>query len=161
MPNFLTPTPARGRTHALPENFRTQKFGFGFLFQGRIKHAPNCGYLFCVAFAPLFPEWEFSLFKYRKTPCFSGKSFYCYRISIMNCLFPLPGNRGQNVTRDGGPQSGACLIGVEIWEGDERRRIQFIQSRASLTDQILFTELPFLHISLPKPSFTECLAFIQ
>ena len=43
---------------------------------------------FRVAFAP-FPEGEFAVFLYRKTPCFIGKSYYFYRISCTNPLFRL------------------------------------------------------------------------
>ena len=35
-------------------------------------------------------------------------------------------------------------VGAEIWEGDERRRFQFIESGDSLNGRNLFTELPFL-----------------
>ena len=33
IPNFLAPTPSRGRPPTPPENIRTQKFRFGFLFR--------------------------------------------------------------------------------------------------------------------------------
>ena len=51
--------------------------------------------------------------------------------------------------------------GAEIWEGDERRRFQFLKCGDSLNGQNLFTELPFLSNSLPKPPFIEYLAVIQ
>ena len=56
---------------------------------------------FCVAFARFFPEgnWPFSG---------TGKPH------INPPLFPPPGNRGQKVTRNGGPQIGACLILCEV-----------------------------------------------
>ena len=53
------------------------------------------------------------------------------------------------------------FIGVEIWEGDERRKFQAIESGDSQNGRNLFTELSFLRNSLPRPSFTECLALIQ
>ena len=68
---------------------------------------------FYVAFAPLFRR-GIALFRYRRPPCFSGKSYYFYRISSMNFLFSPPENKGQNVTRNGGPQNGACLIPSEL-----------------------------------------------
>ena len=59
---------------------------------------------------PPFPEGEFAVFRYRKTPSFYGKSYYFCRIFCVNPHFSAPGNWGQNVTRNGGPQFGACLI---------------------------------------------------
>ena len=44
---------------------------------------------------PLFPEGDFAVFWYRKTPCFYGESYYFYRISCMNPLFSPSGNLGQ------------------------------------------------------------------
>ena len=41
---------------------------------------------------PLFPEGEFAVFRYKKTPCFYGKSYYFYRISCRNPLFSPTGN---------------------------------------------------------------------
>ena len=46
----------------------------------------------------------------------------------------------------------------EIWEGDERRRLE---SGDSLNGLDLFSELPFLQSSLPQPSFTEPSFFSQ
>ena len=81
---------------------------------GRIKHAPKRGYHFVSLSPPFSPSGSgpFPL-RCRKTPSFSGNSYYFHRISCMNPLFPPPGNRGQNVTRNGGPQIGACLILAE------------------------------------------------
>ena len=52
-------------------------------------------------------------------------------------------------------------IGAEIWEGDECRKFQFLESGHSLKGQKLLIELPFLWNSLPTPSFIECLDPIQ
>ena len=57
---------------------------------------------------------ELALFRYQKTPLLCGKSHYFHRISCMNALLPPPGNKGPNVTRNGGPQIGACLIRADI-----------------------------------------------
>ena len=51
--------------------------------------------------------------------------------------------------RGGGPNIfcqhfGLALLGAEIWEGDERRKVQFLESGDSLNGQNLFTALPFL-----------------
>ena len=43
---------------------------------------------------PPLPEGEFAVFRYRKTPCFYGKSYYFYRISCMNPLLSLSGKLG-------------------------------------------------------------------
>ena len=43
---------------------------------------------------PPFPEGEFAVFRYRKTPCFYGESYYFYRISCVNSLFPTTGKLG-------------------------------------------------------------------
>ena len=59
---------------------------------------------------PPFPEREFALFRHRKTHCFSGGPYCFYRISSMDPLFSPTGDGGQNVTQNGGPQIGACLI---------------------------------------------------
>ena len=56
---------------------------------------------------PAFPEGKCAASRYRNPPCFSGNSYYVYRTS------PVPhqeSNRGQNVTRIGGPQSCVCPI---------------------------------------------------
>ena len=47
------------------------------------------------------------------------------------------------------------------WEGGERRNVQLSESGNSLNGPDLFTALLVLWNSLPKPSFTECLARIQ
>ena len=38
----------------------------------------------------------------------------------------------------------ASLVGAEIWEGDERRKFQCLESGDSLNGRNLFNELPFL-----------------
>ena len=43
---------------------------------------------------PPFPEGEFAVFRYRKTPSFYGKSYNFYRISCTNPLFSPTGNLG-------------------------------------------------------------------
>ena len=45
-----------------------------------------------------------------KPPSFCGASHYFYRISCMNPLFSPLGSWGRKVTRNGGPQFGACLV---------------------------------------------------
>ena len=67
----------------------------------------------------------------------------------------------EKVSLDMGYRSNSIAIGAEIWEGDERRKFQFLESGDSLKGRNLFTELPFLQNSLPMPSFTECLDPIQ
>ena len=42
------------------------------------------------------------------------------------------------------PFSLSLFIGAEIWEGDERRKFQVLESTDSLNDRNLFSELPFL-----------------
>ena len=42
----------------------------------------------------------------------------------MNPLFPPPGNGGQNVTRNGRPQFGACLILSELTKKEYNRGFQ-------------------------------------
>ena len=38
----------------------------------------------------------------------------------------------------------SSVLGTEIWEGDEHRKFQFLESGASLNGRNLFTELSFL-----------------
>ena len=54
-------------------------------------------------------------------------------------------------------------IGAEIWEGDERRKFQFLESTDSLNHSMVgpLQRIAFLVDSLPMPSFTECLDPIQ
>ena len=81
---------------------------------------------------PPFPEGEFAVFRYRKTPCFYGEPYYFYRISCMNSLFiPPPGNWGQKVTRNGGPQFGACLILSDCFGSQKNPRVRKIFVRNS------------------------------
>ena len=97
---------------------------------------------FCVAFRPSHPEkLDFGPFRLRLAPfrlrltpfgsvsgpfrvCFgsvsgcwvgSGRGAFVREKNITNLLFPPPGNRGQNVTRNGGPPFGARLILSESW----------------------------------------------
>ena len=43
----------------------------------------------------------------------------------------------------GNSQIKISKIGAKIWEGDERRKIHFEESRDSLNRHNLFTEVPF------------------
>ena len=52
-------------------------------------------------------------------------------------------------------------VGAKIWEEDEPRKFQFSESPGSLNGRNLFNQLPFLQNSLPKSSFTECLASVS
>ena len=94
---------------------------FGFVkwkLSARIKHAPNRGYRF-VSPSPPFPQRELAGFQYRKTPFFfswGSPTISTGSPAWIRC-FPPPGNWGQNATRNGGPQYGACLILLWNWTG--------------------------------------------
>ena len=93
-------------------------FCFNFLLtevnSGRIKHAPNCGYHF-VSPSPLFVKGNRPISGTR-SPAFSvGSPSISTGSPVRICCLPPPGNRGENVTRNGGPQIGACFR-VGFWQ---------------------------------------------
>ena len=115
---------------------------FLFLGQGESNMHQNLVIILCRLRHP-FPHAELALFRYRKTPFFCGKSCYFYSISYMNPLFSSTGkiknqNRGQNVTRNGGPHFGACLI---LAEKDLRRR----RSGKRSSKRVVFGEMLFFN----------------
>ena len=64
---------------------------------------------------PACPEGECAAFWCRKNPLFfSDVLLFLQNLQHESTVFfPTPRNRGQNVTRNGGPQIGACLISSE------------------------------------------------
>ena len=105
----------RGITSTQDQKTRTVSTrSFSECLSGRIKHAPNCGYHFVSSSPPFSLKGVGGFFRYRKNPPFCGKSYNFYRISCMNPLFSPTGNWRQKVTRNGGPQSSACLILSEL-----------------------------------------------
>ena len=77
--------------------------------------------LFCVAFAPLslggvalFPVQE-------NLPFLWEVLLFLHDLLYESTVFPPPGNWGQKVTRNGGPEFGACLILSELIFPAKRR----------------------------------------
>ena len=65
--------------------------------------------------------------------------FLKYKNLTPGCL-TAPRNGGKRPLEKG-PLGG---LGVEVWEGDERRKLECLESGDSPNGRNLFTELPFL-----------------
>ena len=76
---------------------------------GRIKHAHQIVVAILRRLRAPCPQGELAIFRYRKPPFSAGSPTLSTGSPVWIHCCPLPGNRGQNVMRNGGHQFGACL----------------------------------------------------